>query len=51
MAALVESGVIVNTGDKSGCAGHYKLNVDHENFDSRGRYVDDKDPVRKVMFI
>ena len=48
MAALEESGVILNTGSKSGCTGHYKLNADHENFDTRGRYVDDKDPARKV---
>ena len=48
VAALEESGAIVNAGDKSGCAGQYKINVDHENFDSRGRYVDDTDPVTKV---
>ena len=28
-----------------------QLNVDHENFDSRGRYVDDTDPVTKVTIL
>ena len=48
VAALEASGVIVNTGRGSGGAGHYKFNVDYENFDTRGRYLDDKDPAKRV---
>ena len=48
VAALEGSGFIVNTGRGSGGAGHYQLNVDYENFDTRGRYLDDKDPAKRV---
>jgi hypothetical protein len=46
---MEDSGLIVNVGENPGPRGRFKINPDYADFDTRGKYIDDTDPVTTAI--